>query len=218
MVVNPHREYPVKAALRPWICGQTNLTGVRQPPIDAPREAIYTELTNTLRHFVIQRNVIYQKTARGSEAIATRQHGLSPRLRTILIMVDGKRQYADLEKLGQAETETLLGQLLDQGFIEAGAAAPPAAPIRTPVATTAPQMQSGVPGVTLKEARRYAVRRLTDILGPNADDLCIRIEAAQDLHAYQLAIARAEGTLRQYVSGNVASQFMADVNARMPQS
>ena len=40
---------------------------------------------------MIQKNVVYHKSAKGAEAIATRQHGLSPKLRSMLILIDGKR-------------------------------------------------------------------------------------------------------------------------------
>lgn len=164
---------------------------------------------------MIQKNVIYHKSAKGTEAIATRQHGLSPRLRSMLIMIDGKRSVDDLIRLSQmsGDTEQLLGQLLDQGFIEpfAMAAPAPAASAPAPLATA-----SGKPSGSLLDAQRYVVRRLTDILGPNAEELCLRIEGTKNLHDLQIAVARAEGMLRQYVSSHVAAEFMAEAQAHMP--
>ena len=40
---------------------------------------------------MFNKQAIYHKTPKGTEAIANRQSGLAPRLRSLLIMVDGKR-------------------------------------------------------------------------------------------------------------------------------
>jgi hypothetical protein len=164
----------------------------------------------------MQRNVIYHKSAKGTEAIATRQHGLSPKQRSLLIMIDGKRSFDDLIGLSQllGDTEQLLGQLLDQGFIEPGASVAPAPAVSTAPASLA--AATGKQSGSLIEAQRYAVRRLTDIMGPNAEELCLRIEAARNVHDLQVAVARAEGTLRQFVNSHTAVKFMADLQAHMP--
>lgn len=160
---------------------------------------------------MIQRSLVYHKSVKGTEAIATRQHGLSPKLRSILILIDGKRSFDELAKLSQmlGDTEQLLGQLLDDGFIESGAATAP-----SPAAAKAP----GAAGnqARLAEAKRHVVRRLTDILGPNAEELCLRIEGARKLNEFQAAVARSEGMLRQYVGSQTVEQFMAEVQAHMP--
>ena len=165
---------------------------------------------------VIQKNLIYHKSAKGAEAIATRQHGLSPKLRSMLIMIDGKRSFEELVQLSQVlgNTEELLGQLLDQGFIEPGAVVA-AAPPHTASAPAA-LAPAGGPTLTLVEAQRYVSHRLTDLLGPNADELCMRIEGAKNLHDFQVAVARAEGMLRQFKSADVAAEFAAEVHSHMP--
>jgi hypothetical protein len=163
---------------------------------------------------VVQKNLVYRKSAKGSEAIATRQHGLSPKLRSMLIMIDGKRSFDDLAKLSQmlGDTGQLLGQLLDDGFIE-----PVAAP--TPVVASAPAPLAPAAGqhaVSLIEAQRFVVRRLTDTMGPNAEELCLRIEGTKNLHDFQAAVARGEGLLRQYLDSRTVEAFMAEVQAHMP--
>ena len=168
---------------------------------------------------MIQKNVVYHKSAKGTEAIATRQHGLSPKLRSMLILIDGKRTFEDLTPLSQmlGDTGELLGQLLDQGFIEAGAVAPPAhthAHAATPASAPAPL--AGAAAMTLADAQRFASRRLTDLLGPNAEELCLRIEAARNVHDFHVAVARAEGMLRQFVSAHAAAEFSAEIHSHMP--
>jgi hypothetical protein len=165
---------------------------------------------------VIQKNLVYHKSAKGTEAIATRQHGLGPKLRSMLILIDGKRSFDELAHLSHmlGNTEELLGQLLEQGFIEpvAGAAAPAAA---APVTAPSPLAPAAAP-ISLLQAQRFVSRRLTDLLGPNAEDLCLRIEAARNVKDFQAAVARAEGILRQYKSAHTAAEFAAEVQAHMP--
>jgi len=175
---------------------------------------------------VIQRNVVYHKSAKGAEAIATRQHGLTPKQRSMLIMIDGKRGFEELLRISQAlgDPEQLLGQLLEQGFIEPmpGAVQAPPAPAQVPSAAPAaagpgaPVTAPAGPAITLKDAQRFAVRRLTDILGPNAEDFCLRIEAARNLHDFQVALAKAEGMVRQFKGTNRAAEFAAEMQAHLP--
>ena len=172
---------------------------------------------------MIQKNLVYHKSAKGSDAIATRQHGLTPKQRSMLIMIDGKRGFDELVRISHAlgEPEQLLSQLLDEGFIEPmpGAAPVPhaAAPHSAPAVNTGPaSLPAGTTAITLKEAQRYAARKLTDILGPNAEEICIRIESARNLHDLQVAVARAEGMVRQYKGAQKAADFVADLHAHMP--
>lgn len=161
---------------------------------------------------MIQKNLVYNKTPKGSEAIATRQHGLSPKVRSMLILIDGKRGFSELAKLGQVlgDTEQLLSQLLEQGFIEpvpmAAAAAP--APGGNAPATAK--------GRTLAEAQRFASRKLFDLLGPSAEPACLRIESARNAQDLQAAIALAEIMVNDVRSSKVAAEFAATVEARMP--
>lgn len=167
---------------------------------------------------MIQKNLVYRKSAKGTEAIATRQHGLGPKLRSVLILVDGKRGFEELVRLSQilGDTEELLGQLLDQGFIEAVAGPNPAPATGAAVPASAPAPLAAAPSIKLIDAQRFVSRRLTDLLGPNAEELCLRIEAARNLKEFQVAVGRAEGILRQYKSAHTAAEFAADVQAHMP--
>ncbi|WP_423708110.1 hypothetical protein [Undibacterium sp. WLX3042] len=66
-------------------------------------------------------NSIYDKTEKGREEIATRKHHLANRLRTLLVMVDGKQTATELLKkvstLGFDENN--IQELLDQELITA---------------------------------------------------------------------------------------------------
>jgi hypothetical protein len=167
---------------------------------------------------VIAQSDVYQKTAKGSEAIATRQHGLSPKARSLLILIDGKRSVEALCKLSGgalAEAEAFLRSLLDSGCIAQAAASPraPAASVATPPTRPAPD---GAAPVSLADAQRYAVRRLTDLLGPNADDMCLRLEASRNAAEFQAVLARAEDMVRQLRGAAAAAEFASKMRAHPP--
>lgn len=62
---------------------------------------------------------IYDKTEKGREEITTRKYQLASRLRTLLVMIDGKQSAADIMKKVAALglTEQNLQELLEQEFI-----------------------------------------------------------------------------------------------------
>lgn len=149
----------------------------------------------------------YRKTPAGSEAIATRAAGLTPRQRSLLILVDGKRTTTELAALTSAsgDSQELLQGLLEHGFIEA-VAQREAAPARA-----APRPAAAAAGIPLPQARSLAVRRLTDLLGPSASDLCIKLESTRSVDEFRAALRRVEGILREVVGATRASQFIAEV-------
>lgn len=173
----------------------------------------------------MNRNAIYHKSAKGAEAIATRQHGLGPRQRSLLILIDGKKNFEDLAKLSAmlGDTAQLLDELEAGGFIEAAAGAPAASPGPSPSqvaaiqAVTAPSpLASAIPATSLPDAKRFAVRKLTDTMGPMAEELCLRIEAARTPAEFLAAVSRAEATLRQLRGSGAAAAFAAEVAAHSP--
>lgn len=164
---------------------------------------------------MITKSAIYQKSAKGSEAISTRQHGLAPKLRSTLILIDGKRGFEEIARLSAmlGDTEQLLGHLLADGFIEEKVSAAPATAAALPVAVPVP---AAGPALTLPEARRYAVRRLTDVLGPTAEELCLRIESARTAQEFLAAVTRAEGIVRDFRGPETAAAFAAEMQAHRP--
>ena len=65
-------------------------------------------------------NTVFDKTPAGREEIATRKQHLATRLRTLLLLVDGKRNTAELmaSVAGLGLDEKALVQLLEEGFIQ----------------------------------------------------------------------------------------------------
>lgn len=126
--------------------------------------------------------IVFKKTAKGLHEIETRERRLSPRLRSTLILVDGKRTADDLRKLVPLGLEETLRGLIDEGFVEAFAtapvAAPPPPPLPRPSPAAAPVAPPATGGADYLQVRREAVRALNDQLGPSAESLAIKMERA----------------------------------------
>lgn len=170
---------------------------------------------------MIDKQAIYHKTPKGMEAIANRQSGLAPKLRSLLIMIDGKRGYADLAAMSLVvgDCEQLLLQLSQDGLIEPAGGAMPAgaAPAHagSSVASTEP---APLVEVSLPEAKRFTARLLTDMLGPTAEVLCMKIEAAKTLADFVAAVKRAREIVRDVKGSSAADNFIAQVELHTPGS
>ena len=137
--------------------------------------------------------IIFRKTAKGLAEIETRANRLVPRMRSSLILVDGKRDVADLKLLLTPHTDATLQALAEQGFIEAvgetvGVAAPAASyevrPAPAPASAPPAPPAASRPAIDLADLRRQVVRALHEQLGPSAASLATRIEksrSAEDL-------------------------------------
>ena len=158
----------------------------------------------------MEAQAIYRKSEKGAEAIATRAHGVSGKLRMLLITVDGKKT---VEELG--ESIELVRELEAQGLIErVGTAAPaarPAASAAAPVAVAAPAAAAD-----LAKAKAVATRRLIELIGPLADELNLKLEAARDVPQFVEAMKKAYAVVRDIKGQASAERFGAEVEAQMP--
>lgn len=115
---------------------------------------------------------IYSKTPKGLQEINDRALKLPPKLRQLLIMVDGESDVATLVERFEAMGNVVghLGALEHLGLIEAKTGAPTRAS-PAPVAT--------VEDSDIDEARRGISHLLIDSLGPNAEMLALKIEGSR---------------------------------------
>lgn len=90
---------------------------------------------------------IFDKTDKGREEIATRKYGLAPRMRSLLVLVDGKKNKAELIKkvAGLGLNGQSIDELVENNFIENTSGAPAAAPIPVVAATPAAPVESPAP-------------------------------------------------------------------------
>lgn len=158
--------------------------------------------------------IIYRKTAKGVAEIETRAHRLTPRMRSALIFVDGKRSDAELATMIQQQATETLHALAGQGFIEVLAvAAASAAP--APVASTPPRPQAPVAAPAagaapdLQPRRREAVRAVNDLLGPAAESVALRLERARNLDELRAALMSAAQTVGAARGRQAAEAFAA---------
>jgi hypothetical protein len=166
---------------------------------------------------VLEQDIIYRKSGKGADALATRQAALGPRQRSLLILVDGKRSLHELAALGAAlgDIPRLMEDLLAQGFIEPTLLRATGTAALTMVPAPAPR-PAGAAGPTqllvpLDKAQAFAVECLSDLLGPAGTDLCRRIEATRSPHEFRAAVRRTETTLRELVGPELAQQFVREV-------
>lgn len=151
---------------------------------------------------------IYRKTPKGQAEIETRAHHLPPRLRTPLIMVDGKRSVDELRKLIANQPDECLVALLEQGFIEVveGAVAPKTT-AAAPPAPAAPASGTITPDVDV--LRRQAVRELYELLGPVAEAVAIKLEGAKSLDQLRHSLGIARDILANSRGTGAANAFAA---------
>jgi hypothetical protein len=152
--------------------------------------------------------LVFQKLPKAAEALARRDPVLTPKMRSLLILIDGKRDSDELAKLAGPEAPGLLAELSALGMVS-GSTRPPeksGAPSSRPAPLQA--------GVSLSDLRRAAVRRLTDLLGPTSEDLCLRIESARTPEELSAVLRRAEAAVRDFSGAQVAERFSREMHAQ----
>lgn len=120
----------------------------------------------------------YRKSRIGQAEIETRALRLHPRLRNLLIMVDGKRDVGALQTLLAYDPAATLQELIAFGLVE---------PVPQRAATAAPAGGDPMPssthstadGAAFQLTRKEAVRALNDALGPAAETTAISMERAR---------------------------------------
>ena len=164
----------------------------------------------------MDRSTTYRKTAKGSEAVATRDRALQPRLRSLLILVDGKRSVDELARMTPAGFEDSLDQLVQLGLVEPAEGAPAG----EKAGTTQPAPLAAEPApaatVSLAEAQRYAVRRLSDMLGPASDDICLRIERTRNAGEFKAVLLKAEQLIDASLGAARAQEFAQEMQSHWP--
>lgn len=127
-----------------------------------------------------RRNMVnfHRKTPKGLAEIETRANRLPPRLRSALILVDGKRSDDEVARMVLQDPDGTLKALEEGGFIERYEAAP-AEPARAPLARPAPPAPT-MAAPSFEQTRKEAVRALTDLVGPMAEAVALRMERARN--------------------------------------
>jgi hypothetical protein len=165
-------------------------------------------------------SAIYRKTTKGYAEIETRAHRLAPRLRSALILVDGKRSEADLAPLLLQPSQDTLATLLAQGFIEQVGTAGPlpgtagAAAVRPgPAGGAGPAGLAPNPGppsaVPLAQRQRDAVRWLTEQAGPVGEVVALKLERARTVDELRAAVLQAAQVINNTRGRPAAEAYVA---------
>jgi len=173
---------------------------------------------------------IYRKTAKGHSEIETRAYRLSPRLRSALILIDGRRSDDDMRKLILQQPEETLRTLSEQGFIEIiaitqeqptprqpsnvaaprqPALAPAAAPAPAPAPAPAQETAAAAPARNFEATRALAVRTLTDLVGPMAEALAIKMERTRNADELRPLVKTAQTIVGNARGGQAAADYGA---------
>lgn len=184
----------------------------------------------------MDKNTLFSKTDQGREALTSRPPGLGPRLRSLLIMVDGKRPVGEMDKLlgGEGSAAPLLEQLQASGWIAqvdaaghpvlhviegaAPAAAPDQATVPAGLPSLAPAVDAAPAPATLpfSEARRMVVRFINDQLGPMGEPLAMRVEACKTPADLQIALPRIRDGLKNFKNSATVQRFDEELAVRLP--
>lgn len=155
---------------------------------------------------------VYRKTEKGQVEVATRQNQLAMKLRSALIMVDGKRTDEELLRMIPGDAHDLLQSLLDQGYIEViGVTAhrAPPAPSRAPdsVPPAESTLTGGPTGPEYTTLRQQAARFVSEQLGPMGDDLAVRLEKAKNWGEIKPLLGIAQRVLQDNRGPTTADAF-----------
>lgn len=140
---------------------------------------------------------VFRKTDLGVDELKSRAHGLDPRARQLLILIDGRRSLEELARMCPPDHLDAYLRLLDAGgFIEV--TKPSTSWEDTPVA-----------GEDFARHRQRVVRALLDACGPSGDEFAVRIERCETV-AELRALLPAAIELAEAISGRAASREFAE--------
>ena len=167
-------------------------------------------------------SLVYSKTPKGVAEVAARSAQLSMTTRRVLIMVDGKRTIDELAVLLRpGEIDAVITQLENAGLIQRNSATHaidvPTVAGRV-LESVAPTTQGGAPDeqnpMTLDEAKRRAVRELTDRLGPGAEAQAIRIEGCKTIEDFRERVREAERLVTAALGPAAAQDYLRALRKR----
>ncbi|GAB4472047.1 MAG: hypothetical protein OHK0044_15520 [Burkholderiaceae bacterium] len=184
-------------------------------------------------------SLIYSKTAKGAAEIAAHSGALTPAMRRVLIMVDGRRTAAELELVARdGEFESIVAALLEKGMIEQTGKVEDEIPDwvdddeatvvmespRGPDAIPAPRAAAQAAAApapaavpveprtpSLEERKRMAVRALYDRLGPYGEEPAARIQECKTFEELSEKLKHACRRIALFRGEQAAREYMASI-------
>lgn len=178
----------------------------------------------------MDKNTLLVKTELGRHALAQRVPELGPRLRSMLIMVDGKRSLSELDKLGAGlgGGNALLEQLLAHAWVaERDMAAPFQASVpyvdsqvslsTSPLEDAADPTASPVSNaLSVAKARSLVARFVNDALGPMGEQAAIRVESCRTMAELQATLPRVREHLKSLRGQAAVQRFEQEIVPLVP--
>jgi len=149
---------------------------------------------------------VLRKTESGVDAIKLRDRTLAPKLRMMLIVVDGSKTVAQLVQPmpDPHETRQVLAALLSLGYV-CQLDLPKATPLPVPILATAPREE---PDPSLKAAIRRTTRLLEDLLGPTCEPLCLQLEKCSSFDQFTAKVHDLRRIVAAMRSEKKAEEFL----------
>lgn len=181
----------------------------------------------------MDKNTLLVKTEKGRDAMARRVPELVPRLRSMLILVDGKRSASELDKLGAGlgGGGALLEQLLAHGWIAPldgsvpfqntvpfSDSGPAAVTAPTPMAAAEAPAAVAPAALPLADARRLVVRFVNDQVGPMGEQTAMRIESCKTAAELQSLLPRVRDALQNFRGMGTVQRFDQEIVPKLPRS
>ncbi len=156
------------------------------------------------------------KTPKGVEEIAKRTFGLNLKMRQLLILIDGKRGLAELEKMVPTlDVPGCLAELINDGFIQREEVVVQQTTVNKnseiPAVVIAPVTGVAVNAKNAQEVVRRTATLITNTLGPNGDDFALRIERCKTLDELRELVPQ----MFAVVEGVRGSMVLADFKRRL---
>jgi hypothetical protein len=167
--------------------------------------------------------LIYAKTPKGVAEVAARSAQVPMTARRVLIMMDGKRTVDELSQLVRpGEIDAIIGQLEAGGLI---VRTNTSVPLDVPTingresdnelpASAGAVMDDRDNAFTLDEAKRRASRELNDRLGPDAEQMAIRIEQCRTIEQFRERVREAERFVAAALGPAAAQEYLRALRRR----
>jgi hypothetical protein len=125
--------------------------------------------------------VVFTKTPKGQDEITTKAGGLTPRVRRVLIFIDGKRSVDDLRGMVQSDDlQHTLGLLEEDGYIALSTASGTQVNAPLPSITAFTDLPSSPDPVRLQQARNFMTNTINAFVGAlGTSSLLEKIEQAE---------------------------------------
>lgn len=157
---------------------------------------------------------VFGKTPDGQDEVATRARHLPARLRSLLIMVDGKRSVGEMlaHHPAAAEAQANLAALSDAGLI---ALVPkPVAPV-APAPAAPPPAPALASHASLDAVKKFVCATLHEALGPDADLFTGKVEAAGNLPDVLAQAEKMREILRGTAGNRRADAYWEKLNSML---